>query len=80
MEITMKDLIKLIAEALVDYPEEVEVFEIKGTTTSILELKVAKGDFGKVIGKEGRTAMAMRTILSAASKKIKKMCILEIVE
>jgi hypothetical protein len=80
MEITMKDLIKLIAEALVDYPEEVEVFEIKGSTTSIIELKVAKGDFGKVIGKEGRTAMAMRTILSASSKKIKKMCILEIVE
>lgn len=80
MEIAMKDLIKLIAEALVDYPEEVEVFEIQGRTTSIIELKVAKGDFGKVIGKEGRTAMAMRTILNAASKKIKKMCILEIIE
>jgi len=80
MEITMKDLIKSIAKALVDYPEEVEVFEIEGVTTSIIELKVAKDDFGKVIGKQGRTAMAIRTILSAASKKVKKTSILEIIE
>jgi predicted RNA-binding protein YlqC (UPF0109 family) len=76
----MKDLIKEIAQALVDYPEEVEVSEIQGVTTSIIELKVAKEDFGKVIGKGGRTAMAIRTILSAASKKTKKTTILEIIE
>jgi hypothetical protein len=68
----MKDLINYIAQALVDHPEEVSVTEVEGNQTSVLELKVAKEDLGKVIGKQGRTARAMRTILSAASAKIKK--------
>ncbi|MGA8241019.1 MAG: KH domain-containing protein [Desulfobacterales bacterium] len=76
----MKDLISYIARALVDYPEEVSVSEIQGNQTSVLELKVAKEDLGKVIGKQGRTARAMRTILSAASAKIKKRTVLEIIE
>jgi predicted RNA-binding protein YlqC (UPF0109 family) len=76
----MKDLIKYIAQALVDNPEEVSVAEVEGNQTSVLELKVAKEDLGKVIGKQGRTARAMRTILSAASAKIKKRTVLEIIE
>jgi len=76
----MKDLIKYIAESLVDNPEQVTVEEVEGNQTSVLELKVAKEDLGKVIGKQGRTARAMRTILSAASAKIKKRTILEIIE
>ncbi|MGA9479988.1 MAG: KH domain-containing protein [Desulfobacterales bacterium] len=76
----MKDLISYIARALVDYPEQVSVSEIQGNQTSVLELKVAKEDLGKVIGKQGRTARAMRTILSAASAKIKKRTVLEIIE
>ena len=76
----MKDLIKYIAEALVDNPEQVSVAEIEGNQTSVLELKVSKEDLGKIIGKQGRTARAMRTILSAASSKEKKRTVLEIVE
>ncbi|MBW1899209.1 MAG: KH domain-containing protein [Deltaproteobacteria bacterium] len=76
----MKDLIEYIAQALVDNPQEVEVTEVLGNQTSVLELKVAKEDLGKVIGKQGRTARAMRTILSAASAKIKKRTVLEIIE
>ena len=76
----MKDLVKYIAQALVDYPEQVEVTEVVGNQTSVLELKVAKEDLGKIIGKQGRTARAIRTILSAASAKIKKRTVLEILE
>ncbi|MCJ7596124.1 MAG: KH domain-containing protein [Desulfobacterales bacterium] len=76
----MKELITYIAKALVDKPEEVTVTEIEGEQTSVIELKVAKDDLGKVIGKQGRTARAMRTILSAASTKIKKRSVLEIIE
>jgi predicted RNA-binding protein YlqC (UPF0109 family) len=76
----MKDLIKYIAQALVDHPEHVEVTEVVGNQTSVLELKVAKEDLGKIIGKQGRTARAMRTILSAASAKVKKRTVLEILE
>ena len=76
----MKELITYIAKALVDNPEEVKVTEIEGDQTSVLELKVAKEDLGKVIGKQGRTARAMRTLLSAASAKIRKRTVLEIVE
>ena len=76
----MKDLISYIAQALVDNPEEVSVKEVEGDQTSVLELKVAKEDLGKVIGKQGRTARAMRTILGAASAKIKKRTVLEIIE
>lgn len=76
----MKELIKYIAQSLVDQPDQVEVNEIVGEQTSVLELKVAKEDLGKVIGKQGRTARAMRTILSAASTKLKKRSVLEILE
>jgi len=76
----MKDLITYIAKALVDKPEEVMVTEIKGEQICVVELKVAKEDIGKIIGKHGRTAQAIRTILSAASMKIKKRSSLEIIE
>jgi len=76
----MKELITYIAKALVDHPEAVEVKEVEGEQTSVIELKVAKDDLGKVIGKQGRTARAMRTILSAASTKIRKRAVLEIIE
>ena len=76
----MKDLVTYIAKALVDNPEDVTVNEVEGNQTSVLELKVAKEDLGKVIGRQGRTARAMRTILSAASAKIKKRTVLEIIE
>ncbi|MFH1154931.1 MAG: KH domain-containing protein [Pseudomonadota bacterium] len=76
----MKDLVLYIAKALVDNPDAVEVHEVEGSQTSVLELKVAKEDLGKVIGKQGRSARAMRTILSAASAKLKKRTVLEIVE
>jgi len=76
----VKKLIDYIAQALVDNPEQVEVSEVEGNQTSVLELKVAKEDLGKVIGKQGRTARAMRTILSAASAKANKRTVLEIIE
>ena len=76
----MKDLITYIAKALVDNPEEVVVTEIEGRQTSVIELKVAKEDIGKIIGKQGRTAVAIRTILNAASMKLRKRCVLEILE
>ncbi len=76
----MRDLIEKIAKALVDNPEQVAVSEVEGNQTAVLELKVAKEDLGKVIGKQGRTARAMRTILSAASAKVKRRTVLEIIE
>ncbi|MCM2284969.1 MAG: KH domain-containing protein [Desulfobacula sp.] len=76
----MKELIEYIAKALVDSPDQVQVSEVVGDQTSVLELKVAKEDLGKVIGKQGRSARAMRTILSAASTKLKKRTVLEIIE
>ena len=76
----MKELIIILAKALVDKPEDVVVTEIEGEQTSVLELRVAKEDLGKVIGKQGRTARAIRTILSAASTKIRKRTVLEILE
>ncbi|MFZ5570379.1 MAG: KH domain-containing protein [Thermodesulfobacteriota bacterium] len=76
----MKELIRYIAQALVDHPEEVAVSEVTGNQTSVLELKVAKDDLGKVIGKQGRTAKALRTLLSAAAAKEKKRTVLEIIE
>lgn len=77
---SMKQLIDMVAKALVDKPEDVEVIEVEGEQTTVIELKVAKEDLGKVIGKQGRTARAMRTILSAAGAKIRKHCVLEIIE
>lgn len=79
-EIEMKDLIANIAEMLVDKPEKVVATEIKGQSTSVIELKVAKEDLGKVIGKKGRTAQALRSILMSASVKQKKRCSLEILD
>lgn len=78
--IEMKDLIEYIAKVLVDNPDEVKVTELEGKQTSVIELRVAKEDLGKVIGKQGRTARAMRTILGAASAKMKKRSVLEILE
>jgi hypothetical protein len=79
-EIMLKELIEFMARALVDNPEKVRVSEIEGEQTSVIELRVSKEDLGKVIGKQGRTARAMRTILSAASTKIRKRAVLEIIE
>ena len=76
----MKELVSMMAKALVDDPDAVTVTEIGGEQTSVIELRVAKEDLGKVIGKQGRTAKAMRTILGAASAKVRKRCVLELIE
>lgn len=76
----MKELIATIARALVDKSDEVIVSEREANPVSILELRVAKEDLGKIIGKQGRTAKALRTILGAASAKMKKRTMLEIIE
>jgi len=76
----LKNLVLLMAKALVDLPDQVEVNEVLGDQTTVVELKVAKEDLGKVIGKQGRTARSMRTILNAASTKLKKRSVLEILE
>jgi len=76
----LKDLITYIASSLVDKPDQVQVTEVEGEQTTVLELRVAKEDLGKVIGRQGRTARAMRTILGAASSKMKKRSVLEILE
>jgi len=76
----MRGLIEQIAKALVDKPDEVQVSEVDGEQTTVIELRVAKEDLGKVIGKQGRTARALRTILSAASTKLRKRSVLEILE
>ena len=76
----MKELIESMARALVDRPEEVNVKEVEGEKTTVFELRVASTDLGKVIGKQGKTARAMRTILGAAGTKIGNRCVLEILE
>jgi predicted RNA-binding protein YlqC (UPF0109 family) len=76
----VKELVLMIARALVDQPEKVTVLEVQGSQCTVLELKVEKSEIGKVIGKQGHTAQAMRTILSAASAKLKRRAVLEIVE
>ncbi len=76
----IKDLIQRIAEALVDSPEEVTVTALEGSQATVMELKVAKEDLGKIIGKQGRTAKSIRTILGAASATQHKRTLLEIVE
>ena len=76
----MKELVESIARALVDKPSDVSVAQIDGEKTTVLELRVAREDLGKVIGKQGKTARAMRTILSAAGTKLGKRCVLEILE
>lgn len=79
-EPTLKELLDVMVRALVDVPEEVRVSEIVGEQTTVFELVVAKEDLGKVIGKQGKTAKALRTILTAASTKLRKRSVLEIVE
>ncbi|MBZ5640374.1 MAG: KH domain-containing protein [Acidobacteriia bacterium] len=76
----MKELLELIAKALVDQPDDVRVTEIEGEQTTVLELRVAQEDLGKVIGKQGRTARSIRTILAAAGMKLRKRVVLEILE
>jgi predicted RNA-binding protein YlqC (UPF0109 family) len=76
----MRQLVEQIAKALVDQPEQVEVREVAGEQTSVLELRVAQEDLGKVIGKQGKTARAIRTILAAAGMKLRKRFVLEILE
>lgn len=76
----MKELIEKMAKALVDKPEDVSVSEVAGEQTTVFELRVAQTDLGKVIGKQGKTARAMRTILSASGTKLGKRCVLEILE
>tara|TARA_Y100000815_G_C12908726_1_gene337028 strand:+ start:35 stop:301 length:267 start_codon:yes stop_codon:yes gene_type:complete len=77
---SLRDLVEFMAKSLVDSPDEVDVNEVIGEQTTVVELKVAKEDLGKVIGKQGRTARSMRTILNAASTKLQKRSVLEIVE
>jgi predicted RNA-binding protein YlqC (UPF0109 family) len=76
----LRELIEYLARALVDLPDQVSVKQIEGEQTTVIELKVAKEDLGKVIGKQGRTARAIRTILNGASTKLKKRTVLEIIE
>lgn len=76
----LKDLIEYLAKSLVDHPDQVSVNEVEGNTVTILELSVVPEDLGKVIGKQGRTAKAMRSLLLAAGVKARKKAILEIVE
>ena len=77
---SIRELIEYIAKVLVDQPERVRVSEVEGESISVLELRVAKEDMGKIIGKQGRTAIAIRTILNNAAMKIRRRCILEIIE
>ncbi len=76
----MKELVELIARALVDHPDDVHVKEHEGNQVTTLELRVGEGDLGKVIGKQGRTARAIRTILNASGIKLKKRFVLDILE
>jgi len=76
----MKDLVHHIVQALVDHPDQIEIDEVKGEQVLVIELMVDKEDLGKVIGKQGRTAQAIRTLLNAASAKLRKRVLLEILE
>ncbi len=76
----MRELIEVIAKALVDKPEEVEINEVEGERTTVFELRVAKDDLGKIIGKKGNTARAIRTLLNATATKLRKRAVLEIIE
>jgi len=80
MSVEIKDLVSFLAKALVDIPDDVVVNEVVGEQTSVVELRVNKEDMGKVIGKQGRTARAIRTVLTAAATKQKKHVVLEIIE
>ena len=76
----MKELVEFIANALVDEPDQVRVTEVEGERITVIELRVAPGDLGKVIGKQGRTARSIRTLLNAAATKLRKRAVLEILE
>ena len=76
----MEELIRYIIQALVDHPEQVAILEVEGKQITVLEVKVAKEDLGKIIGKQGRNAKAIRTVLNAASAKANKRAIMEIIE
>ena len=76
----LKSLVEYLAKSLVDHPENVSVNEVEGEKTTILELSVSEDDLGKIIGKHGRTARAMRTVVSAAASKEHKRAVLEILE
>jgi predicted RNA-binding protein YlqC (UPF0109 family) len=76
----MKELVQYLAKSLVSNPDAVEVKETQGDTASVLELKVAKEDLGRIIGKQGRTAKSIRTILNAAASRTNRKVVLEIVE
>ena len=76
----LSKMIEYVARMLVDLPDDVHVNEIEGENTTVIELKVAKSDLGKVIGKQGRTARAVRTILNGASTKLRRRTVLEILE
>lgn len=78
--IQIKELVEVIARALAEYPEEIEVNEITGEQISVIELRAGKADLGKIIGKEGRNAHALRTIVNAAATKLRKRAVLEILE
>ncbi len=79
-DIQVKELVEVIARALAEYPEKIEVKEIMGQQISVIELRAAKGDLGKIIGKEGRNAHALRTLVNAAATKLRKRAVLEILE
>lgn len=79
-DIQVKELVEVIAKALAEFPDEVQVKEIVGQQISVIELRAAKGDLGKIIGKEGRNAHALRTIVNAAATKLRKRAVLEILE
>ncbi|RUM60293.1 MAG: KH domain-containing protein [Persephonella sp.] len=76
----LQELVEFVAKSLVDHPEKVEVREIEGEKTTVIELKVAPEDLGKVIGRQGRTARAIRTLLAAVARKQNKRAVLEILE
>ena len=80
MSSKLKDLVDFLGRSLTDYPDDVKVNEIAGEQVTVIELRVHKDDLGKVIGKQGRTARALRTILNAVSTKLDKRCVLEIIE
>ncbi|MCU0573139.1 MAG: KH domain-containing protein [Syntrophobacteraceae bacterium] len=79
-DIQVKELVEVIAKALAEFPDEIQVKEIVGHQISVIELRAAKADLGKIIGKEGRNAHALRTILNAAATKLRKRAVLEILE
>ena len=76
----LREFVEFMAKSIVDRPEDVKVTEVTGEKTTVIELRVASDDLGKVIGKQGRTAKAIRSILSAAAAKMKKRAVLEILE